>query len=247
MSQCPSCNAELKEDFGVAQCDACGAAVIIEIDGSVKINSEQEQAEETPVFESEAAYVGEGKDSDNLTNFTQANFSDNSVYQKEMVTGEVDKNDILREEVIEESVAGENLSQNNLIGGDDELIPLDVEADESGVQDLSEISDEGEPTHKLNDLAEIADFANSDIASGREGSLKYDLLIRGIDSSEIREAIKESLSDPKYLWDSEEIMSTIKGGALVIKGLSPVKAFMFIQTIRGLPVEISWEQHEIHL
>ncbi|MGE0763589.1 MAG: hypothetical protein AB7N80_09960 [Bdellovibrionales bacterium] len=37
MAQCPSCQTELKDDFGLVDCANCGAALYIEFDGSVSL------------------------------------------------------------------------------------------------------------------------------------------------------------------------------------------------------------------
>jgi len=39
MAICPKCNTDIDEDFGLVDCPGCGVAVLIGIDGDVKVAS----------------------------------------------------------------------------------------------------------------------------------------------------------------------------------------------------------------
>ncbi|MCB0412621.1 MAG: zinc ribbon domain-containing protein [Bdellovibrionales bacterium] len=40
MSQCPNCQADISDDFGLVTCEACGASLFVEMDGSIVANSD---------------------------------------------------------------------------------------------------------------------------------------------------------------------------------------------------------------
>ena len=41
MLQCPSCDTTLDQDFGMVTCQNCGAVLIIEISGDVRISTKR--------------------------------------------------------------------------------------------------------------------------------------------------------------------------------------------------------------
>jgi hypothetical protein len=92
-------------------------------------------------------------------------------------------------------------------------------------------------------MKEIADFGNSEESAGREGTFSYDISISGIDSADLRTAIKEALTDPLFLWDTEALIREAKQGELKIANITAVKAAIVVQRLRGLPVDIQWVQH----
>ena len=96
------------------------------------------------------------------------------------------------------------------------------------------------------DLSDIAAFGNSEASGGREGALRYNVRITGIDTVDVREAVREALTDRKFVWDTDEIVRSIKDGACEIAGVSSVKAHVLITRLRQLPVEVEWEQYAIH-
>lgn len=53
MPQCPSCNAQLDQDFGMVTCKKCQAVLLIDFSGQVKIGSEQIETED--VFETQSS------------------------------------------------------------------------------------------------------------------------------------------------------------------------------------------------
>lgn len=95
-------------------------------------------------------------------------------------------------------------------------------------------------------IAEIEEYGNSEISSAREGFLQFNLIINGIDLGEHHENIREILSDPKFVLNSQEIINSISNGKLVIQNVSAVKASLIVHRLKGLPFQISWEQHAIN-
>ncbi len=90
------------------------------------------------------------------------------------------------------------------------------------------------------DFKDIVDFGNSPQLSG---PLTYSVFIKGIDIADTREKIKEALTDSRFAWDTEVVMSQIKNGALTLPDLSPAKAVVLINRIKYLPIEVSWNQN----
>ncbi len=95
-------------------------------------------------------------------------------------------------------------------------------------------------------FSDVAEFGNSDVSVGREGVLRYNLFILGIDTNDIREEIKSVLNDEKFLWDANKIISSVEDGKLVIRDVSAVKSALLLQRLRAVPVQVRWEQYAIH-
>lgn len=94
-------------------------------------------------------------------------------------------------------------------------------------------------------LSDLAAFANSPESGGREGPFRYTVSISGIDTSDVRLAFREAITDRKFMWDTEQILRSIKQGQVVIANVSPGKAYILINRLRSLPVDVSWEQNAI--
>ncbi len=87
---------------------------------------------------------------------------------------------------------------------------------------------------------DIVEFGNS---PQLEGPLTYSVYIKGIDIADTREKMKEALTDSRFAWDTEALMSQIENGALTLLDLSPAKAVVLINRIKYLPIEVSWNQN----
>jgi hypothetical protein len=95
------------------------------------------------------------------------------------------------------------------------------------------------------DMNQLSNFGNSAVSQSREGFLRYNLFISGIDTSDVRDQVKEALTDSRFLWDSSQIMHEMLGGEICIKEVTAVKSSILVQRLRSLPVEIRWEQYAI--
>lgn len=95
------------------------------------------------------------------------------------------------------------------------------------------------------DLSDIARFGNSDASSSRDGSLRYNLVISGIDTADVREAFREAITDRKLVWDIDQILRSMKNGEVKIANVPPPKAYILISRLRNLPVNVRWEQYAI--
>lgn len=95
------------------------------------------------------------------------------------------------------------------------------------------------------DLSEIADFGNSEISTAKSGNLLYDLRISGIDSAEIRELIRENITDQRLGINTKGLMKHIKDGVLEVKKINAIKASVLINRLKSLPVNLKWRQNAI--
>jgi hypothetical protein len=95
------------------------------------------------------------------------------------------------------------------------------------------------------DLSDIAAFGNSEISGGRDGTLRYNLIIEGIDTADVREAFREAITDRKFVWDIDQILRSVRNGKVQIQNVAPTKGYMLVTRLRGLPLKIRWEQYAI--
>lgn len=94
-------------------------------------------------------------------------------------------------------------------------------------------------------MGEVEEFGNSELSGASDGIYIYTLRIDGIDSGDIKNHIYQAISNPRLVLDADEIISTLKNGHLTIRELSPVKAFVILNDIKGLPIDVFWEQRDI--
>ena len=110
-------------------------------------------------------------------------------------------------------------------------------------QDFSDVEEkEPEGTDKEQDFSDVESYGNS-TSMGVKGFLLYDLMIEGIDSSEIKKQIFLILEDPRFNWSAKEIMQSEKEGKLLIKNLNPVKVFCLLSELNFVSVKLSWRQY----
>lgn len=94
-------------------------------------------------------------------------------------------------------------------------------------------------TPDTNDFSDVTDFGN---ASAAVGPLAYTLIIEGIESSILLKELREAMMDARFRWDVNGILQQVRGGRLVITGLEPAKAAVFLNRIKYLPFKLSWRQ-----
>lgn len=236
MGTCPSCNARVTEDFGLVECAKCGAQLIVGMDGSVQVAGE----EASPSADESAQPA------------------DNDAY-----------NEIPEERSFVAEVEAEATQQSQAEGfdlgpGADADLPPPIEdapaastsaADAANPEpnfDDNQQLDEAPQVYKSPgaaadspNLSDIAAFANSEDSGGREGPLRYTLMITGIDTADVRDAFREALTDRKFMWDIEQILRNIRQGNVTIENVPPGKAYILVNRLRNLPLEITWEQYAV--
>ncbi len=95
------------------------------------------------------------------------------------------------------------------------------------------------------DFQDVADFGNQELGSLASGVLVYDLKISGIDTIELRENLKECLSDKRLNISVETAMAGIKTGELNLNNLNPVVTSVIVSRLKHLPLAIKWTSQQL--
>lgn len=85
-------------------------------------------------------------------------------------------------------------------------------------------------------------FEKSGGANLADGEYLYDILIRGIDSGEIKKELLLALTDKRFSLEMESVRSKVRNGELLIEGLNPVRAMLIVLKIQEMDVQIEWRQ-----
>lgn len=104
-------------------------------------------------------------------------------------------------------------------------------------QDFGNLS---QPQSPASAIDEIERFANQD---QEPLPLSYDLNIGGLDLPKQIQLLREVLDDPRFGWDTEQILSQISHGVLLLRNLSPIKTSMLVHRIKSSNLEIKWRQN----
>ena len=116
-----------------------------------------------------------------------------------------------------------------------------IEADQ---EDFGE-EGQGGPQSAKEAFAEVMEFGNPSEATST-GRYAYRVKISEIDTPELLQKVKEILGDKKMHLPSDEVMSSLKEGVVVLKRVNPVKAYKIIRSLFSEPLKLEWEQYEIH-
>ncbi|MBK8202174.1 MAG: hypothetical protein IPK68_07620 [Bdellovibrionales bacterium] len=267
-SLCPVCNGFLEEDFGLMSCPSCGASLFFEIDGSVRSYDEHSKEEIPPSLRQSESHIQPVDSEDISGGEGSIELVDKIAVVEFPLDENVDEGMLLEEkgpyhgprgggpgrggvvmtvddQEIEESQKGEELRlDQNFLDGDLSLNQGEVYS--ASANENTSVTRDGLVGADLSNMNELAAYGNSEESMGREGPLRVRVVVEGIDSPEIREDVKGALTDRKFLWDVEGLMRTINSGCLVIESLTPLKAAIFIERIKGLPLEVHWEQSAIN-
>lgn len=231
MPQCPVCQAELTEDFGMVDCSSCGTPLSIQIDGSVESTSHPSAADvDGPLIAAPDDIQGE------------IDFSSDEAELTAIATEAPSVDDYVDGAAV--------------LGSDEEMAsppPLPESPSTASYEDLEDfVSNEAAPTlaaaapNASPDLSDLSQFANSVESGAQGGMLRYNLLISGIDTADVRAHFRDAINDRKFVWDSDAILKSIRSGTVRIDNVTAVKALLLIQRLRELPVDVQWEQHAVH-
>lgn len=254
MAQCPECQAEITEDFGLITCSGCGASLLVDMEGDVV--SQKEQFDDP----SESFEAGE------MVEEFEEPIAEEPLEAEPPAGGEMYPEEAFEEEEpIEESEEPESAvySPAPQYGSEEEVEPsiieemnLSDEAEEAPVEEGASLEEnffedeqENVPVYNAepvsSDMNDVVDFANSDQSQGRDGGLQYTLKLSGIDTMDLRYAIKEALTDKRFIWDLEAMMRGIQDGVLLIEQISAIKAYIVVSRVAHLPIGISWTQQAL--
>lgn len=229
MAQCPLCAAQVQDDFGLIECASCGAQLIVHVDGRVEHSggaSEPEVSPGTEVFE-----FGE----------VPREIEMESPRPEKTVANALPADFVPPQD---EAAAFELPEQASISARPPELPPV-FEDDLTQVMDADATVYTPARAPDSPDLSDIAGFGNSDVSSTREGSLRYNLFVTGIDTVDVRNSFREAITDRKLVWDIDQILRSVKNGEVKIQNVSAAKAFIVVTRLRNLPVQVRWEQYAI--
>jgi hypothetical protein len=220
MAQCPECQNEVGDDFGLVTCANCGASLFVDMEGQAVSNQGEESP---PPLEAEP---------EEFTQPLEAEDFNEALHEPTQALDPLEA--VEQEEAVWEGP------------GADEDEPSQV----GEFQFEDPVEDEPRPVYApaptSSDLADVVDFANSDLSQARDGNLKYHLKLSGIDTMDLRNAVKEALTDRRFIWDTEAMVRGIRDGILEIDQISAVKAFLLISRVSFLPLKIEWVQQPLN-
>lgn len=94
--------------------------------------------------------------------------------------------------------------------------------------------------NKKESFNDVVEFGN---AASDSGLITFQLTIQGIDHSQLYKKVADALTDSKFNWQVDEVMSRIQNGVLILEGLTPAATVVLVQRLKYLPVDIQWRQH----
>lgn len=218
MAECPVCQAPIADDFGLIECDHCGAQLIVHVDGRVEhsqAGAEADDSDQRP-YAPPPEHLPEP--------------------EPEFPPPEPDLIPDSEPEPLPE-FAPEPLEPEPSPEPTPEYLP-EPEPEPEVYQVQPEVDSP--------DLSDIARFGNSDSASTRDGHLRYTLRISGIDTADIRNSFREAITDRKFMWDTDQILRSIRNGEVSISNVAASKAYILVTRLRAMPIKVSWEQYAIH-
>lgn len=228
MAKCPNCQAEVQGDFGLVECANCGTPLLIEFDGNIVTQPPNGPALEPEVDGEAATEV-----------FDPSRHAGPQTSDPEEVPWHQFEPPMDTPPVEEELVGDAPVDASPVADVPTEDVM--AEPPEAQPYDADEIINVAPP----DDLAPVSAFANSEMNPSGEGLLRLDLWVSGIDTADIRQAVREALTDKKFLIDLDSLFRTIKMGELKIENISTAKAVIMVSRLRELPVQIRWEQRAI--
>jgi hypothetical protein len=231
MASCPRDGAIIEVDYGMATCPVCGVMLFIDMDGVAQLGADAE-APALPNTDEELEFseVTQVRDEfEDQPAAVEPEFQEMSMDPMEL------DSPITSDENVVPKPADLPI----------EAVPLNLEEYASGGAFAGDPSSTQNPVGSPGDPLGIQDYANSEISSAKGGPTLIRLLISGIDTKEIRESLREAITDSRFGWDVDAIMNSIAKGELRIENVSPVKASIAVNRIKRLPVRIRWEQYAV--
>lgn len=255
MAHCPSCQTEVTEDFGLITCSGCGASLFVDMEGGVISQADSEQVQHANYNEEfQEEHLEDQLSTDPSTDEEQFMEEVGTMMEIEPEPGglieEPHEEEVFAspapqfgtDEAVEESIVGE------MNFGAEEAPEEPMEAP---LEEWDEAAEEAEapPVYQVaptsSDMSDVVDFANSDVSQARDGVLRYNLRVTGIDTTDLRISVKEALTDKRFIWDIEAMIRGIQDGELLLEQISAVKAFIVVSRLAHLPIKISWTQQAL--
>lgn len=218
MATCPSCKTELGDDFGLVECPSCHKVSFVELDGSIAAPLPAHEVEIATADESGALFEDPSEMNGPSDLISAAEVSaDHAVSVASSVDVEIEDEPHEVDEPMETIESTDSLDSRESVDGPSDRDPIG-----------------------------LGDFANADQTPGRDGNLRYNLTVTGIDTADLRVELLAALSDKRFLLDPQTLIKTVKNGELKIDNLSAVKTALLVAMLRPLPLRLKWEQHAIY-
>lgn len=241
MIPCPSCHQQVEvteQNHGTLfTCPHCNAVYFVGWDGQFEINPVAEQ-ELTPESTFEPTVVAESVDSGfvpPISDFTpEPQFENNEIYESEPQFQTA-------ESVVAEEPQVPFEVEQSFTAGDAYVTtePTEPEAPYDFSKGLHDQVVVEPATPDTSDFSDVESFGNADTASG---AFAYTVVIEGIESNALMKQLKDAMSDSKFGWDVDQLLTQVGGGRLTLARISPTKASVLISRIKYLPLKISWRQ-----
>lgn len=274
MINCPSCEKEVNEDFGMVTCPYCKAVFMIDYGGKIQYGTEESPVEETNVSDSfredeeeiveetssgsEFLYPNPIEDEPVDDEETTANDVEDFLQEDEFTPTETEDDDEI--ESSDEDFISDFQSDLEDEGEVEEEVQEDIEeeAEEEPVDDLvddetpeedNDFFEATEVSEKAlapnNEPVDITEFANSEESLLEGGEFLYTLTISRIDSKDLRDDLKYVLMDEKLKLNYHEHLKNIVDGCVSIPDLHPIKAKRIVEQLQFFDLEVRWEQKRV--
>lgn len=231
MANCLKDGADLGDEFGMATCPVCSTVYFIDADGDLSISSE-------PHSQPPPSYEPAGFESDLLPPL-------DSGFEPVQMDENFDIGQPIDIEFETPEQADEPRAPQEREPALDAFAPVNLDADAFEPPIAPEAAAEPAPTLDPGDPLGIKGYIDSEISQAKDGHLLFRVYVSGIDSKEIRESLREAMSDSRFGWDADEVLGRVQKGELKLENVSPVKASILVNRIKRLPVHIRWEQYDI--
>lgn len=227
---CPVCNNRINAGFGMVQCSQCQTVLFIDFAGNIVVGGGDNEAHASDLgsnvdFRNDDIELGKGDYS-------------------QVFSGEVEAEDIFAPPNGEQGwEQRENETSQEIVGDFTDNSELDAESlnqdHANNITSQAEVFD----SSKLPQLDTFQEQTTEAPPALEGGEIFYQIMIEGIDSSQLRKNILESLRDSRLGLVNDEISEAIKGGMLIIRGLNAVKASFIINSLKDLPIELNWQMY----
>ena len=164
--------------------------------------------------------------------------------EKDSETSEVEELDTTKSsaEFTQDNTPEDSVEQDELEKPEE----LDEDASVSSEMEADD-DDNKEPDSTAQNKEEVENFSSLEEFASKSVSLDsvflYDLLLKEINSMELKQKVEDILQDPLLSLDQEAQDLTVKEGRIKIEKISPIKVHVIVRALMGLSIEISWEQH----
>ena len=236
--QCLQCGTPLDQDFGIVACTKCGAVMMVDMDGKLQLAEDSEPSpaqEEAPIESIDAQLSSEpmaGMESYRLPEEAASSEADADATVFHIEPNSEPTSEAPAEEPIADAPLAAEYS-----GEDNSWFEQNLEPN---MDPSAAPSTEQAPVENPGSFSDVENFGNQEDAE--TGALQFDLVLRGIDRSEVRSEVLKILADPRLYLSVRDLQAQIQGGVLVISGLNAARTSLLVSRLQHLDVKIEWRQ-----